>query len=219
MVKTSCNWFQLVFQLPLKSLQLDWCEWWNLEDWSPKSSCNRYKSGSVTSFHQSGNWTSKHYQQLIRHSVNSAFKTTQSGRLSGSQTCQLVRLLASQAIIHVRYVSRPWHPINPVPLHLIASTRLPPIPLYVPTFSDYLYSPCIATDRWVLCLVCLPIRLLNMFPFMILVTLCSHPVILTNMIRLGESATNITGLTHRAAQAALVVGLPDSPSIAPYILQ
>ena len=24
--------------------------------------------------------------------------------------------------------------------------RLPPIPLYVPTFPGYLYSPCIATD-------------------------------------------------------------------------
>ena len=55
-----------------------------------------------------------------------------------------------------------------------------------------------------------------MFPFMILVTLCSRPVILTNMICLGESATNITRLTYRTV---LVVGLPDSLSIAPYILQ
>ena len=118
-----------------------------------------------------------------------------------------------------RNVSRPWHPINPVPLHPIASTCLPPIPLYVPMFSDYLYSPCIATDWWALCPVRLPIQLLNMFPFTIPVTLCSRPVILTNTIRLRESAMNITGLTHCAAQAALVIGLPDPPSIAPYILQ
>ena len=116
-------------------------------------------------------------------------------------------------------LSRLWHPINPVPLRPIVSTRLPPVPLYVPTFPDCLYFLCIATDRWALCPVRLPIQLLNMFPFMIPVTLCSRPVILTNTIHLGESATNITGLTHRTAQAALVVGLPDSPSIALYILQ
>ena len=58
-----------------------------------------------------------------------------------------------------------------------------------------------------------------MFLFTIPVTLCSRPIILTNTIHLGELAMNITGLTHRAVQAALVVGLPDSPSIAPYILQ
>ena len=116
-------------------------------------------------------------------------------------------------------VSRPWQPINPVPLCPIASTRLPPVPLYVPTFPDCLYFLCITTDRWALCPVRLPIRLLNMFPFTIPVTLCSRPIILTNTIRLRESATNITGLTHRAARAALVVGLPDSPSITPYILQ
>ena len=34
-----------------------------------------------------------------------------------------------------------------------------------------------------------------MFLFMILVTLCSHPIILTNMICLGELVTYITGLS------------------------
>ena len=116
-------------------------------------------------------------------------------------------------------LSWPWHLINPVPLRPIASMRLPPVPLYVPTFPNCLYFLCIATDRWVLCSVCRPIQLLNVFLFMIPVTLCSHPVILTNMIRLGESATNITELTHCTAWDALVVGLPDYPSIAPYILQ
>ena len=116
-------------------------------------------------------------------------------------------------------LSQPWHPINPVPLCPIVSTHLPPVPLYVPMFSDYLYSPCIATNRWALCPVHLPIWLLNMFLFTIPVTLCSRPVILTNMIRLGELATNITELTHRAVRAVLVVSLPDPPSIAPYILQ
>ena len=127
--------------------------------------------------------------------------------------------LMTTMLLNLMMVSRPWHPINPAPLHPITSTRLPPIPLYVPTFPNCLYFPCIATDRWALCPVRLPIRLLNMFPFTIPVTLCSRPVIPTNTICLGESATNITGLNHHAVWAALVVGLPDSPSIAPYILQ
>ena len=133
----------------------------------------------------------------------------------------LSRIVISLGILlHLSgFLSRPWHLINPVPLHPIASTPLPPIPPYVPTFSDYLYSLCIATDRWALCLVCLPIWLLNMFLFTIPVTLCSHPIILTNTIHLGESAMNITRLTHHAAWAVLVVGLPDPPSITPYILQ
>ena len=38
------------------------------------------------------------------------------------------------------------------------------------------------------------------------------------MIHLRELATNITELTHCAAQTVLVVGLPNPPSIAPYIL-
>ena len=54
---------------------------------------------------------------------------------------------------------------------------------------------------------------------MIPVTYCSHPDILTNMIHHGELATNITKLTHHAARTALVVGLPNSPTIALYILQ
>ena len=58
-----------------------------------------------------------------------------------------------------------------------------------------------------------------MFPFTIPVTLCSRPIVLTNTIRLGELATSITELTHRAARTVLVVDLPDPPSIAPYILQ
>ena len=130
-------------------------------------------------------------------------------------TPQVEALLKLESLL----LSQPWHPINPVPLHPIASMHLPPVPLYVPTFSDYLYSPCIATDQWALCPVRLPIQLLNMFLFTIPVTLCSRPIILTNTIHLRESATNITGLTHRAVWAALVVGLPDSPSIALYILQ
>ena len=97
--------------------------------------------------------------------------------------------------------------------------RLPPIPLYVPMFPNCLYFLCITTDRWVLCLVCLSIWLLNVFLFTIPVTNCSRPVILTNTVRLGESAMNITELTHSAARTALVDGLPDSPSIALYILQ
>ena len=40
--------------------------------------------------------------QSARQTVNSAFKTTQSGRLSGFQTCQLIRLLAMQEIIYIR---------------------------------------------------------------------------------------------------------------------
>ena len=36
---------------------------------------------------------------------NKTYKTTQSGRPSGFQTCQLVRLLVSQAIIHFRHIS------------------------------------------------------------------------------------------------------------------
>ena len=97
---------------------------------------------------------------------------------------------------------------------------LPPIPLYVPTFPDYLYSPCITTDRWALCPFHLSVRLPNMFPFMIPVTLCSHPIILTNTIRLEESVTYITGLTHLAVQlrSPLFISIPDPPSIAPYIL-
>ena len=91
-------------------------------------------------------------------------------------------------------LSRPWHLINPVPLCPIATMRLPPVPLYVPTFSDYLYSPCITTNQWALCLVRLPIRLLNMFLFTTPVTLCSCPVRLTNMIHLGELATTSLGL-------------------------
>ena len=54
---------------------------------------------------------------------------------------------------------------------------------------------------------------------MILVTNCSRPVILTNKICLRELAMNITELTHSAAQTVLVDGLPDSLSIALYILQ
>ena len=51
-----------------------------------------------------GNNTYKDWQSA-RQTVNSAFKTTQSGRLSGFQTCQLIRLLAPQDIIHFRHVS------------------------------------------------------------------------------------------------------------------
>ena len=116
-------------------------------------------------------------------------------------------------------LSRPWHPINPVPLCPIVSTRLLPVPLYVPMVPDYLYSLCITTDQWALCPVRLSIWLLNVFPFTIPVTNCSCPIIFTNMIHLGESAMNITKLTHSAAWTALVDGLPDSSSIAPYILQ
>ena len=59
-----------------------------------------------------------------------------------------------------------------------------------------------------------------MFLFMIPVTLCSRPVILTNTIRLGESVTYITRLTHHAVRlrSPLFVGIPDPPSIALYIL-
>ena len=116
-------------------------------------------------------------------------------------------------------VSWPWHPINPVPLCPIMSTCLPPILLYVALFPDCPYSLRIATNQWALCLVRLPLQLLNMFPFTILVTLCSRPVILTNTICLGELATSITELTHCAVQTALIVGLPDPLSIALYILQ
>ena len=115
--------------------------------------------------------------------------------------------------LEVSHLSQPWHPINPVPLHPITSTRLLPIPLYVPMFPDYLYPSCIATDRWALCLFHLSVRLPNMFPFTILVTFCSRPVILTNMIRLGELVTYITGLTHRTAQLCLplFVSIPNPP--------
>ena len=116
-------------------------------------------------------------------------------------------------------LSWPWHPINPVPLCPITSTCLLPILLYVALFPDCLYSLCIATDRWALCPVCLPLWLLNMFLFTILVTLCSCPVILTNTICLGESAMSITKLTHCAVRTVLVISLPDPPSITPYILQ
>ena len=117
-------------------------------------------------------------------------------------------------------LSRLWHLINPVPLRPIASTCLPPVPLYVPMVPNYLYSLCITTDQWALCQVCLLfIQLLNVFLFMIPVTNCSHPVILTNTIHLGESAMNITKLTHSTARTALIDGLPNSPSIAPYMLQ
>ena len=116
-------------------------------------------------------------------------------------------------------LSWPWYPINPVPLCLITSMHLPPVLLYVALFPDCPYSLCITTNRWVLCLVRLPLWLLNMFPFTIPVTLCSCPIILTNMIRLGESAMSITELTHHTARTALVIGLPDPLSITLYILQ
>ena len=116
-------------------------------------------------------------------------------------------------------LSRLWHPINPVPLCPIVSTHLLPILLYVALFPDCPYSLHIATNWWALCPVRLPLWLLNMFPFAIPVTLCSCPVILTNTICLGESAMSITELTHCAAWTALVIGLPDPPSIAPYMLQ
>ena len=112
-----------------------------------------------------------------------------------------------------------WHPINPVPLCLITSMHLQPVLLYVALFPNCPYSLRIATNQWALCLVRLPLQLLNMFPFTILLTLCSHPVILTNTICLGELATSITELTHCAVQTALIVGLPDPLSIALYILQ
>ena len=52
------------------------------------------------------------------------------------------------------------------------------------------------------------------------VILCSHPILLTNTICLGELVTYITGLTHRAVRlrSPLFVGIPDPLSIAPYIL-
>ena len=118
-----------------------------------------------------------------------------------------------------RILSWLWHPINPSPLCPITSMHLLPVLLYVALFPDYLYSIYITTDWWVLCLVHLSIRLLNVFPFMIPVTYHSHPNILTNMICLGELATNITKLTHCTVWTVLIVGLPDPPSIAPYILQ
>ena len=121
-------------------------------------------------------------------------------------------------IIHQQILSRLWHPINPSPVCLIASTHLPPVLLYVAMFPDYPYSLCIATDRWAPCLIRLSIQLLNVFPFTIPVTYCSRPVILINTIHLRESATNITELTHHTARTVLVVSLPDPPSIAPYIL-
>ena len=117
------------------------------------------------------------------------------------------------------WVSWPWHLIHPSPLCLITSMRLLPVILYVAMFPDYLYSLCIVTNRWALCLVCLPIQLLNVFPFTILVTYHSRPDILTNTICLGELATSITKLTHCAARTVLIIGLPDPLSIAPYILQ
>ena len=116
-------------------------------------------------------------------------------------------------------LSWPWHLINPVPLCPITSTRLPPILLYVALFPNCPYWLHIATDQWALCLVCLPLRLLNMFLFTIPVTLCSHPIILTNMILLRELAMSITDLTHHAARTALIIGLPDPLSITLYILQ
>ena len=115
-------------------------------------------------------------------------------------------------------VSWPWHPINPSPLCPITSMCLLPILLYAPMFPDYLYSLCITTNWWALCLFCLSIQLPDMFPFMIPVTYCSRPVILTNMICLGESVMNITKLTHRTAQTVLIVSLPNPPSITPNIL-
>ena len=143
-----------------------------------------------------------------------------------SSHCDLITILMNRihsCCPHIKsnciHLSRLWHPINPVPLHPIASTCLPPIPLYVPMVPNYLYSLCITTDWWALCLVHLPLWLLNMFPFTIPVTLCSCPIVLTNTICLGESAMNITKLTHSTARTTLIDGLPNSPSIAPYILQ
>ena len=94
-------------------------------------------------------------------------------RQIGHGQCDLTPLIRAITHLSTYYVSWPWCPINPVPLCPIASMHLPPVPLYVPTFSDYLYSPYIATDRWALCLVHLLIQSLNMFPFMIPVILCS----------------------------------------------
>ena len=52
------------------------------------------------------------------------------------------------------------------------------------------------------------------------VILCSCPVLFTNTIHLRESVTYITGLTHHTAQLCLplFIGIPDPPSITPYIL-
>ena len=49
-----------------------------------------------------------------------------------------------------------------------------------------------------------------MFPFMIPVTLYSHPIILTNMIHLRDSVTYITKLTHHAVRlhSLLFISLP-----------
>ena len=102
--------------------------------------------------------------------------------------------------------NHPWHLINPkLPFCLIMSMHLLPVPLYVPMFPDWLYSPCIVTDQWVLCPFCLSIQLSNMFPFTIPVTYCSHPNILINMICLGDSVTYITELTHHAVQTVLII--------------
>ena len=133
----------------------------------------------------------------------------------------LSRIVISLGILlHLSgFLSRPWHLINPVPLHLIVSTCLLPIPLYVAPFPDYLYSPCIATNRWALCPVHLPIWLCNVFPFMIPVTYHSCPNILTNTVHLRESATNITKLTHCTVRTVLIISLSDPLSITPYISQ
>ena len=150
------------------------------------------------------------------YSLTELFKLRQWLHALGVETALSPRGLSPKRGI----LSRPWHPINPGPLRLIASMRLLPVPLYVPTFPNYLYSPCIATDRWALCPFCLSVQLPNMFPFMIPVTLCSCSIILTNMICLGKSVTYITGLTHRTARLhlPLFVSIPNPPSITPYIL-
>ena len=149
------------------------------------------------------------------YSLTELFKLRQWPHTLGVETALLPRGLGPKGGI----LSWPWHPINPVPLCPITSTCLPPVLLYVALFPNCPYSLRITTNRWALRLVRLPLQLLNMFPFTIPVTLCSCPVVLTNTIRLGELATSITELTHCAAWTALVIGLPDPPSIAPYILQ
>jgi len=106
-----------------------------------------------------------------------------------------------------KLLSWPWHPITLYPI-VRSRPRVRHLFIVCTPFSVSLYLSCSATDRWAHCLICLPVRLSNMFPFLFPVTICSRPVPL--LIRYS-SVTRLSHLPyllsaqHDCAHCSLVI--------------